>query len=52
VANDIETAAVKNIRRNVEFNGINDAQIIPNQGDARWAGDWTTRNRFVVVCVC
>jgi tRNA (guanine26-N2/guanine27-N2)-dimethyltransferase len=35
VANDIETAAVKNIRRNVHFNGISDTQIIPNQGDAR-----------------
>jgi tRNA (guanine26-N2/guanine27-N2)-dimethyltransferase len=35
VANDIETAAVKNIRRNVEFNGISDTKVIPNQGDAR-----------------
>jgi tRNA (guanine26-N2/guanine27-N2)-dimethyltransferase len=35
VANDIELAAVQNIKRNLEFNEISETQVSPNQDDAK-----------------
>ncbi len=35
IANDIEDAAVKNIKRNIEYNGIEPVQVVPNKGNAR-----------------
>ena len=37
IANDVSPSAVVNIRRNVEYNGLDPTtQVIPNQGDARF----------------